>query len=86
MKNKLVNILNEMPKNKGLVLIEDIADHLIKNNVIVLPCKIGSTVWVVSKNATEPYPAKFKLDDLDRFGKRVFRTREEAMKKMRCKI
>lgn len=59
---------------------ENLAKHLEKNNVIVLPCAIGSTVWIVSKNCTEPYPAKFKLDDVTQIGKRVFLNREDAEK------
>jgi hypothetical protein len=62
---------------------EQIADHLIANNVIVLPCAIGSTVWIVSKNCTEPYPAKFKLDDVSQIGKRIFLRREDALRRMR---
>lgn len=62
---------------------ENLAKHLEKNNVIVLPCAIGSTVWIVSKNCTEPYPAKFKLDDVSQIGKRIFLRREDALRRMR---
>jgi hypothetical protein len=67
----------------SLVNAEQIADHLIANNVFVLPCAIGSTVWIVSKNCTEPYPAKFKLDDISAIGKRIFLSKESAMRYMR---
>lgn len=61
---------------------EDIAKHLDKNNVIVLPCAIGSTVWAISKNCAEPFPAKFRLDDLAQMGRRVFLSRAEALRHM----
>lgn len=59
---------------------EDLAKHLDKNNVIVLPCAIGSTVWAISKNCAEPFPAKFRLDDLAQIGRRVFLSRAEALR------
>ena len=45
---------------------EEVADILDKNGVIALPCKIGETVWVISKSCAEPFSAKFRLDDLAR--------------------
>lgn len=62
---------------------EKIADNLIANNVYILPCAIGSTVWIVSKNCTEPYPAKFKLDDVSQIGRRIFLSKESALKFIR---
>ena len=61
---------------------EDLAKHLDKNNVIVLPCAIDSTVWAISKNCAEPFPAKFRLDDLAQMGRRVFLSRAEALRHM----
>ena len=82
---KLTNLINSVPRHdkRCKVTAEQIANHLIANNVIVLPCAIGSTVWIVSKNCTEPYPAKFKLDDLSQIGRRIFLTKEKALKFMR---
>ena len=81
-KDKLIKLINNTPHphKRCKLTTEQIADHLIANNVIVLPCAIGSTVWIVSKSCTEPYPAKFKLDDLSQIGKRIFLTREKALK------
>ena len=62
---------------------EEVADILDKNGVIALPCKIGETVWVISKSCAEPFSAKFRLDDIDQFGRRVFLTRAEALRRMR---
>lgn len=82
---KLTNLINSVPRpdKRCKVTAEQIADHLIANNVIVLPCAIGSTVWIVSKACAEPYPAKFKLDDLSQIGRRIFLSRESALKYMR---
>ena len=80
-REKLIGlILNPAP---SLADAEKIADNLIANNVYVLPCAIGSTVWIVSKNCTEPYPAKFKLDDVSQIGRRIFLSKESALKFMR---
>lgn len=54
-----------------------------KNLFVKLPCEIGTTVWVISKNSAEPYPAKFKFDDIPNIGKRVFFSRASAIKHMR---
>lgn len=83
-KDKLITLI--MGANIGTVSLanaERLANHLIANNVIVLPCALDSTVWIVSKSCTEPYPAKFKLDDISAIGKRVFLTKADAMRKMK---
>lgn len=85
-KQKLITLINSTPKSEDKRkknTAEQIADHLIANNVIVLPCAIGDTVWIVSKVCTEPYPAKFKLDDLSQIDRRIFLSRESALKYMR---
>lgn len=84
-RNKLIELIGSTPKQdpKQKITAEQIADHLIANNVIVLPCALGSMVWIVSKNCTEPYPAKFKLDDVTQIGKRIFLRREDALRRMR---
>lgn len=76
-------LYSELPYMTDSERIEKVAKHLIANGVVVLPCKIGDTVWVVSKNCAEPFSAKFRLDDIDQFGKRVFLTRAEALRRMR---
>ena len=85
-KQKLITLINSTPKGEDKrkkITAEQIAEHLIANNVIVLPCAIGDTVWIVSKACAEPYPAKFKLDDLSQIGRRIFLSRESALKYMR---
>ena len=81
-RDKLIELLTGKSTDT-LADVEYVADHLIANNVIVLPCAIGSTVWIVSKNCTEPYPAKFKLDDISAIGKRIFLSKEAALRFMR---
>ena len=84
-RDKLIELISSTPKQdpKQKITAEQIANHLIANNVIVLPCALGSTVWIVSKNCTEPYPAKFKLDDISAIGKRIFLSKEAALRFMR---
>lgn len=83
-REKLIKLINSTPKqDNGKITAEQIANHLVANNVIVLPCALGATVWIVSKNCAEPYPAKFKLDDLSQIGRRIFLTRDSAIKYIR---
>lgn len=79
----LISLIDSVPRKNNKLTAEQIADYLIDHNVIVLPCKLGQTVWVVSKNCAEPYPAKFKYDDISQFGRRVFISKESALKYMR---
>lgn len=56
MKNKLTELLHNLPENnvivggvicgKKLHTAETIAEHLINNNVIVLPCKVGDRLYL----------------------------------------
>ena len=45
-REKLVKLLKTSPTRNGYTDIGDIADHLIANGVMVLPCKIGDKVYV----------------------------------------
>lgn len=84
-RNRLIDLISSTPEQdpKQKITAEQIADHLVANNVIVLPCALGSTVWIVSKNCTEPFSAKFKLDDISAIGKRIFLSKESALRFMR---
>lgn len=44
-RERLIELLKQEPSRHS----EDIADHLLKNGVIVLPCKVGDSVWVNSQ-------------------------------------
>ena len=54
MREKLVEILYDLFHNTNFPTMERIADHLIENGVIVLPCKVGDyciyddVVWYVN--------------------------------------
>ena len=52
---------------------------LFKNKAlfIKLPCKVGTPVFIINKKG-QIFSGKFRLDDIDQFGKRVFLTRSEA--------
>lgn len=49
MRKRLIEILedtlNEWECDVSIKTLTDIADHLIENGVIILPCKIGDTVY-----------------------------------------
>lgn len=77
--------------------IADNADYILANGVIVPPCKVGSTIYMlVTKRPRvycEPYTmiqkSKVTFGNLERvirdFGKTVFFTREEAEKALEGK-
>ena len=51
-KERLVKIIAQKPEltdklNISVVQVNKFADHLIDNGVIVPPCKVGATVWVI---------------------------------------
>lgn len=49
MREKLIELLKELETEKYLDTYEEQADHLIACGVIVLPCKVGDTVWVIDE-------------------------------------
>lgn len=78
---KLTNLINSTPKGEDKrkkVTAEQMADYLIANGVVVLPCPIGTKVWIVNKTYGAIKEGKFQLDDYNRIGSRVFLTKEKA--------
>ena len=68
--------------------LSELAEADKDGRVIILPCKVGDTVWRI-KRTFETYPDKskpyiepdaFLLQDVFNIGKTVFLTREEAEK------
>lgn len=72
------------------------ADYLLANGVIVLPCKVGQTVYKVCKRKydVDGYGMQwvedwgilnlpFRVDMIDQIGKTVFLTKEEAEAKLK---
>ena len=79
-RQKIIDLIRETPKayNSHKVTVEDIADHLIANNVIVLPCKLGSKIYIVNKTMGYIIEGKFRLDDINQIGTRIFLDRKDA--------
>lgn len=46
-RERLVELLDNLPN--GELLTKDVADYLMSNNVVVLPCKIGDKAYYVDK-------------------------------------
>ena len=67
------------------------ADYLLKNGVIVPPCKVGDKVycirtWPSGRKTIHPFGAPdwdWIMEHLNDFGKTVFLTREEAEKRLK---
>jgi len=83
---------------KGYVSAQTIADYLLDNGVIVLPCKVGDTVYVIENtfgnDYTTAYIAEYELTEISydgrlwtgeffQFGKEAFTTKEEAEAKLK---
>ena len=80
-RERLIYLIDSTPKGEDKrkkVTAEQIAEYLIENGVVVLPCPIGTKVWIVNKTYGAIKEGKFQLDDYNRIGSRVFLTREKA--------
>ena len=126
MRDRLIELLNkkydhfcdQCGVNKDSHYTDNLADYLLENGVIVPPCNVGDTVYVIEpchcyNNYSEfdkchhrrtkatkwlemvRVPTKhhtrclklferpFKIEYMNKFGKTVFLTREEAKAKLR---
>ena len=97
MRERLIELLSNMDGVDNMDASEagvdwyDVADYLLDNGVIVLPCKVGDTVWriVTQRNNYDDSPYKiimqssFRLDFLQAMGDRIFTTKEEAEAKLK---
>ena len=58
-RERLVELIDkaflECDDNYGRPCTEKVADYLIANNVVVLPCKVGQVLWFPSEYYNEPY-------------------------------
>lgn len=71
---------------KSVGYLMDLLDAEKEGRLVVLPCKVGDTVWEIKHSYVDwPDVSKkfahekvFDLQDLEKFGKTVFLTREEA--------
>ena len=53
--------------------------------VLVLPCKVGTPVFIVNKEGGYIHPGLFRIDDLPRFGRRVFLNKKKAEAALKAK-
>lgn len=52
MKEKLIKLMQSVPANsRDTCSTEELAEHLIQNGVIVLPCKVGDKVYRITTSA-----------------------------------
>ena len=87
----LEDTLHEWESDVSVQTLTEIAEHLIENGVIVLPCKAGKILYCES--AIKGYITYLVAPDLEwifenreNFGKEIFLTREEAEEKLKeCK-
>ena len=88
---------NNIDLNTGGNDFQDIIDKLAEyetaeeeGRLVVFPCKVGTRVYEIYQfcgcGAWEIEEHKIKLEDLDKIGKTVFSTREEAEKALRDKM
>ncbi len=93
-RDRLIELLDSYYSEEGAIVYyftekdcKKIADYLLENGVIVLPCKVGDTVYELKYYhcCTNPEldfydidEKSFGLDMLNKIGKTVFLTREEA--------
>lgn len=55
MRDRLIELISQVQYMGGLEC--QLADHLLKNGVIVPPCKVGDTVYTISRK----HPKKWKV-------------------------
>lgn len=98
MRERLIELLNEWgnKENDG-IRAESIADYLLGNGVIVMPCKTGDIVYEtdgvriyelrildISLHKNRPYYKTESIDfDDNAIGKSIFLTRQEAETKLK---
>lgn len=56
MRDKLIKLLEETGMIEGTSRCNIVADELLANGVIVPPCKVGQTVWVIDNFRTFTKP------------------------------
>ena len=55
LKHKYDHFCDQCGINKQSDYIENLADYLLVNGVIVPPCKVGDVVWIPSANSNKVY-------------------------------
>ena len=75
--------LRQLCRNCDLDRLEKLADADKAGRLVVLPCKVGDTVYILRRTfdgADVVGEAELWWDDIPQLGKTVFMTREEAAK------
>ena len=63
MRDRLIKLLQSVPSDyEGNRGVGTIADYLIDNGVIVPPCKVGDTIYHVTKTCINNCPNRYKED------------------------
>ena len=89
MRDRLIELIQNRVRGCARRWAETIADYLLANGVIVPPCPIGTKIYILVTKRAKPYPEYTFIKDseltfsnlervIERFGKTVFLTREEA--------
>ena len=69
MRDRLIELIRQRRYNSP----ETIADYLLKNGVIVLPCKVGQTVYAVSNYYSGEWQMyECRIDSFSAFEKNTF--------------
>lgn len=95
-RERLIELLNKVGENVLKFptdnFIESLADYLLSNGVIVPPCKVGDTIYIIVEQPAHSQRKYFRFikktiltyQNLERvlrdIGKTVFLTKEEAEK------
>ena len=84
----LEDTLHEWESDVSVQTLTEIAEHLIENGVIVLPCKAGDTLYCESAikghiTYLEAPNLEWIVENRELFGKEIFLTREEAEKALK---
>ena len=74
MRDRLIELINDCRymDGHGIDLVEKQADHLLSNGVIVLPCKVGDTVYVVDYTRLGKMIFECRVDEISHYSYRTF--------------
>lgn len=99
-RDKLIELIEQAEglKNNDFPSVEEIADHLLANGVIVPPCKVGDTVYYIvfdkvykgkchaitqHENRLQIHLYDYDFDNASIKSENVFLTKEEAEEKLK---
>lgn len=66
MRNRLIELLSKkLYPREGVDIAEVVADYLIDNGVVALPCKVGDTVYFANRGLQEVCPGTVFVIEID---------------------